>query len=527
MKRFNKDLITEQVETNYSLIGDDSFIWDYDKFPFATGDIFPPEQIKEVANISLTNRYLYEGRMEEVLNGAISLFPDNKLLSGLQLREIIQSLPLFSNIVNDFLGLMVSNGITIDIDADDDFIDGFIEESNLNQIIIEEIKSLFLDCNSAYIVNFQDSKPYISKINSKNIIPFSNPNIKGLLECLVVFSIHKHIKYGDIVEFTCYMRTGEIIQKTFLYSKGKIGKHIEELDASGISYDGFNFSNIVYFNHNSSDSDSLIGQDIISTWTPSISALCRSLQTLYRAGDEHRERLTFIPEDAVQKDNIFIGLLKNIITFGKQGLKHEPKYITPDLQVESLEKLVIQARKEIANDSRLGEVFFNIESVGGGLTSGKALKTMLTPTLLRSKLYQQQLIAGIKELVIKIAAAGGFDLSNSKITIKFNETVNDDYKELTDAIISQYQAGLLSLEDAILRLNSGMTSKQAKNKALELKGMDTDKKPDDIDVIDTMKNTLNPTIQEEKEDVISDGYNPDLDPDTKWEGEVIAVNTIS
>lgn len=519
-------IIKIKKENNFSLLDDNSFVWSDDSFPFKKGDIFPPEKIREVADVSLTNRLLYEGKMDEVLDGVISLYPENRALGGLQIKEIVQTLPLFSGVVNDFLGLIAGNGLTVDIDSEDESIDSFIEESNLNSIILEEVKSLFLDCNSAYTVNLINSKPYISKVNSKNIIPFTNAEIKGLLECLMIYSIYTHPIYGEVVEFNCYMRDGRQLQKSFIYRKGRLGRHLHELDPQQfdsdgdcISYkaiDGFDFSNVVYFVHNSSGDGSLIGKDIISDWAPSISALCRSLQTLYRAGDEHRERLTLMPEDSIQKDGDFFGFMRNIITFGKQGLSNEPKFISPDLQVESLEKLVTQARKELAADSRISSVFLDIENVGGGLTSGKALKTMLTPTLLRAKLYQQQLLPGIKELIIKLGAVGGYDLTSSKITVRFNETIFDDYKEISDAICQQYDRGLISKEDAILKLNPGITVKQAKLKAQELGGQEV-QKSDSAHVVDDRNESIKPTLSGGA-DIVSYGDDED---DALWETQVV------
>lgn len=64
--KFNGKVVTED---NFSILNTDADVW-YGELPWKRGDKFPTGAIKERANLSKTNRLLYDNELDTIIIGS-------------------------------------------------------------------------------------------------------------------------------------------------------------------------------------------------------------------------------------------------------------------------------------------------------------------------------------------------------------------------------------------------------------------------------------------------------------------------
>lgn len=101
--------------------------------------------------------------------------------------------------------------------------------------------------------------------------------------------------------------------------------------------------------------------------------------------------------------------------------------------------------------------------------SGIAIKRLLTNTLLRTSRISRVFEVFIRDMVYIALIFRGVDIRKSHIIIKIQDGIDTDTLEKFQEVNSRVEAGLLSKEEALVRLD-GLTQEQAEGKINDLEG---------------------------------------------------------
>ena len=464
-------------EDNFSIVPTNSNVW-LGELPYKPGMKFPPQDVKDRADIDKTNYLLYKNSIDEIYSSFLSVIPEIDIVTGFRVRELVSRLPYFRNNVENWVGVICSISPSIEFDTTEEVeqaLSKVVSNSNINSIITDEIRSRFLYGFSVYKVSEYKGRVQIDSIPSKNVILFANKEHLGEIEVVLVFNIYKSKELGDICEFVEYHDDGKIIKRSFKYSNGSLGREYKELYEEGKAFDKFNISPIVIMRHNSIDNTDLYGSDCFRYWDSSIIGAMRAFMNLMRVGEKVRELIRKVPSGALSKmDNgAWMFVNKGNVSYNENSEKFpDIEYIQPNMEmIDAAIKVFETAMKSVSIDSGLGQVFFNLEKAGSNL-SAKALESMMYPTKLRSNLIKAEANEGFVELVQRICLIKTGELINKgSVQIRWFDTFPRDVKEYTDAIMSRVNADVptLSQSDAIILLDN-VSTYTASKKAKELRG---------------------------------------------------------
>lgn len=483
----NGSLVTEK---NYSILNKNVDIWN-GELPFKRGDKFPTKEMRERADISNTNRLLYENDMDEILNTFLTTFIETDPLYGWQLKELMARLP-YNKTTVDYYAAMIS-GFTPFVngtDKVDTILNTVVENSNLPASILEETRSRFLDQFSVYRMYTWKGTAKLQKLPSKNCVAFVNSKCTNEIEVVVVFNIYKTEFGNDVCEFIEYHDDGKVVKRVFNYSNGILGKELVEKRQEGMAFEGLNISPIIFCRHNVLSSGDIYGCDMFRYWNSSIVMAMRELQNIFRYDERCREIIRQVPNNALDKDNVTGRTLfvnRGTVPYNADAdQKPDMKYVQPDPNMMvALINAFDAAMDTVSNSTGLGKVFFGIEKAGSNI-SAKSIEAMLYPTRLLVTLIRNELNEFIKEACTKMCAISGLgDIVSSDISINWRNSFPYDEAEHTNAIIERYNAKLLSRADAIVLLDD-VPLRIAKQRAAELAGLPVDDDSVTIDRIDTI-----------------------------------------
>lgn len=466
--------IKYKEESNFNILSKDTKVWQ-GELPYTTGCSFPTRDIKERANISFTNRLIYQNDTEEIFNYLLSILPETDIMYGYRIKEITSNLPYFMKAVQYWVGLVAGEAPIVDGSDDVDIkVNEIIDNSNWASMIQNEIRSRFLDTISAYRVDVDiQGKPTIVAIEPKNLDVYVSEEFPTSIEVVVVFNIFSK-NNNKYVEFVEYHYDGLIKKTVYEYCGGKLGKHIEELDEETLAFDGkFKMSPIVVFKHNAVGNE-IYGTDQFRYWIPSMISAMRELQNIFRLCEKTRDRVLQVPDSSIRKDPGTGGSYytnRGVIGVSESNkeVASETRYITPNIPMEEAIKAFDKAVKCISQDTSLGPVFFDLEKLGTNL-SAKSIEAALYPTKLESKRITSEMLPSLKELVVKLCALANIDLPLTSFNVMMFDGFPKDNKEFTETIQKRLNDdnSTITLEDAIQRLDN-VPSRQAKQKAKEIK----------------------------------------------------------
>jgi hypothetical protein len=186
-----------------------------------------------------------------------------------------------------------------------------------------------------------------------------------------------------------------------------------------------------------------------------------------------------LPEDSISKDPgsgaaMFIN--RGTVTYptGSKDNIPEVEYKVPEIGMEEAVKAFEKAIKGVSIDTRLGPVFFDIEKLGTNL-SAKSIEAALYPAKLESKRIATEMLASLKELVIKLCATAGVEVKPSEFSITMFDGFPKDYVEFTTAIQKRLESSVPSISrvDAIRMLDK-VPVRQAIEKSNELQNIKTE-----------------------------------------------------
>lgn len=448
-------------ETDFGIAVDRNYVWT-GEFPFKAGDTFPTKDMHDRADISKTNRYLYDNNISEIYNSIISIWPEIDPLKGMQIKEIIGRLPYFKNCVDNWVGLICGKTPFIESNDNSQIL---IDNSNLVETLREETKRTFLDGTSAY--RLIGSK--FESINTKNILVYMNPDNLSEVLVTVIFNIYKNEKGSSECEFICYFENGHIIKRVFNYNGDKLGREITDKYEEGEAFKDVKVSPVIVCRHNIVSSQEPYGKDMFRYWDSAICGAIREFQNLLRVAEKCNEIIRKIPSGATTKDNISgmtVFMNRGNIEYDEHSEKFpDIEYVQPDPEIitkmiEALDRVT----KQISVDSGLNDIFFGIEKSAANL-SAAALRTMMIPTLTRATAIKNALEVFIKKAVKTLCAASGNTNINSNIDIRWRSMLEDENKE--QRLVTRLQNGLITKLDAVAEAYD-IPKSAAKRKLVEI-----------------------------------------------------------
>lgn len=469
----NKNIVLAK-ENNYSIVNDSTDIWT-GELPYKPGDKFPTDDIAYRADISKTNRLIYNNNVDDIYTNIISVFPEIDPNTGWQIREIITNLPYFKNATNAWVGLVAGDSPLVDVDNEYDIqVSELLEASNFAETMQNELRSRFMDIISAYRVDVDiTGKPIIIPIEAKNIVCFVNKNIPSSIEVTVVFSIYKDDNGIEYVDFVEYHYNGIIRKHTMYYGDGTIGEYVSE-PVESVAFGGkYKVSPIVIFKHNVVNNE-VYGTDQYRYWSPSMLAGMRELQNVLRLGERTREMIRKVPNSAIRKnpiDGSSAFYNKGTIGYDNNTDNSSPdvEYVVPEIRMDEAIKSLEQAIRQIGMDTQLGIAFFNLGDVGSRL-SADSIRASMFPARLEAKRMVTEMKPAVRELVIKMGYIADIDISNAKMSIEFYDGFPKDELSDIQAIQSRLESSRpsITLEDAIMKLDR-VPLRVAKQKAEEIR----------------------------------------------------------
>ena len=498
MSKFNNGILnctTIQKEDNFNILNDKIDIYPADySFPIKTGDVFPDDKLRERANRSLTNRLLYKNQYDKIFSMYLTTLPEIDPTYGFQIRDIVTQLPFFRKTVVGFEGLCVGNNPLFDFpDIENDSCDRIINNSNMKAVLRSVIEGDFMDaCNLYKVTLDNNNKPVVQQIPTKNFIIYNDPNNIISVYSYLTFSILK-----DRIEFIEYKYNGEITKHVFSYGGGVVGKELCEPETTQAFNGKYNEAPVVLFSNNIENLNDVYGNDRFSTFDSSVLAVSKAFSNLLRLDDRLKEMIRKVPDSATTRDfgmgNMFVN--RGTITYPDNTdpiQRPDIEYIIPDISANITAGIEIfkQAVKTLSMSSGLSNIFYDFEKAGTGNLSGKALESMIMPTLIEVKNICSSKEQGVKMLARKLCLLHDIDISIDKIDLDFNEGLPKDEKEQTDIITERLTNKTIGLVDAIRKLDR-IPYRVAKEQARELMGLGIEKQT-------TNDNRL------DKENIISD-----------------------
>lgn len=486
--KFNGKLATED---DFSILNKDVDVW-YGELPWKRGDKFPTDDIKERANISKTNRLLYENELDTIYNNFLQVIPEIDPIYGYQLRELIARLPYNKTSVEYYAAMICGYTPFVNgSDRVDTILNTVLENSNASSTILAETRSRFLDTHSVYRVYKHKGVAKLQSIPAKNCVAFVDEENTSEISVIVIFNIYKTDKGSDVCEFTEYHEDGVIKKRVFNYSNGTLGREIVELACEGKAFDNVDVSPLIWCRHNTINDSEIYGRDQFRYWDSSLVMAMRELQNLFRAGEKARELMRKVPNSAISKDPVTgrsMFLNRGTIGYDEAATESQNgpdiKYIQPDFgMVQAAINAFDAAMDTVSNSTGLGKVFFGIEKAGSNL-SAKSIEAMLYPTRLLVTLVRNELSVFIKDLANKLSIVSGLgEINKADISINWRNSFPYDEKEHTDSIVSRYEKKLISKTDAIVILDD-VPLRIAKQRAAELDGISLDGQLELTDSVD-------------------------------------------
>lgn len=201
--------------------------------------------------------------------------------------------------------------------------------------------------------------------------------------------------------------------------------------------------------------------------------------------DKHSDPILAVPNGVLDENGkIRAGALGLFEVDNENPGFNKPEYITWNANLESAMEEIDKLIDFLFMFSEISPATMGMDKEGGGKAeSGRALKFKLLRTLAkrnRKKMYYDQAIKDILETAQQLAIANNVAINGNRITkaerpkIEWPDGIPSDSKEQVDEEVARVENGLSSRADSISRLD-GVTPSEAKDKVKEI---DEESKPD-------------------------------------------------
>ena len=235
---------------------------------------------------------------------------------------------------------------------------------------------------------------------------------------------------------------------------------------------------------NLTTSDSLTGLDDYSDINSIICELMVRVGQVNKILDKHSAPSVNAPSSAAQQDpdsGEWMLKMGNVF-FRDSSDDPEMKYITWDAQLEANFKQIELLLNQLYVLSEMGATLLGGEDKGGTNASGRALKFKMISPLAKVKRITMMIDPVIKNTIKLISQLGGDginDLTNEKITIKWQDGLPNDELEEAEVIEKRKNSGTISTERALMQYDQ----------------MGEDEAQEEVDRIKDEESQMNPLSQ--------------------------------
>jgi hypothetical protein len=458
------NVVKLQTETDFSIISENIDVYPKDySFPIKTGDTFPDAKLKYRADVTKTNQLLYDSKYQDIFKQYLNDFnrPD-MLFTGTTFRSICAELPYFKTTVNAYVGLICSNEPIININDNDVAksikYTGIINNSNIQEVIADSIKSSFLQPATLYIVKKNKlGENIIKNVPAKNFIVYSDPEDLSTIYSYLTFNVNKE---SGTIEFIEYIYNGVINKHLFEYDGSKVGKKLAEdtIDEYfGVKLDE---APCVLIPNNINRLGDSYGTDKFRDFASSVLAVIRAYANTLKMGDRNTQMALQAPDGVIQRNGSIgsIAVNRGVIPYADTQDKNaipDVKYIKPELssEVQASLDLYKKAIDTLASASSLSKLFYDFEKAGSNNLSGEALKTMLIPTTMTAKLMIKERKNKYVSLLSKILKLNNEDVDKYNISITFRDMIEESLDVREAYVTNRINNGTMSKADGIVELD--------------------------------------------------------------------------
>ena len=475
--------INLQTERNYSIKSENVDIW-CGEFPYKAGDKFPSDKLKERADISLTNRLLFNNEYDKIFGFMLNNISEIDPVYGIQIKEIASNLPYFKTITDAYISLCCSPLPIIDTpDVVDTKVSNVIHNSNLYSVIQSVFKSLMTDVIDAYKLSVDiKGNPVFTQIPVKNLEVFVSPEDLVTIYCVNVSNV-----LNDKVEFISYYFDGRIEKRTFNYNNGLLGSLIGEVEKSEAFGGKYKESPIIIVKHNTESINDVYGVDQFRYWDAGIVGLCRSLTNLFRLNERCREIIRKLPEGAISRmqSGASMYINKGVITYPDgtpSDNRPDIEYLIPELKnnIDACISTIDKTTKLLSTSSSISPVWFDFEKIGSNL-SAKSIKAAMIPTELKAQMMCDNMTPYIKEMVQKLSLLSDIEIKHNDIDIYWDAGIGADELDTLDIVERRLASNTMSIEDAIAKLDR-VPRRIARERANKLQGLNVNTSIDNDEV---------------------------------------------
>lgn len=463
-------------ENDFNITPPNMYIW-RGEFPYKTGDVFPPDEVKQRASRYLTYKNLYFNKFDEIMDNVFS-WSDywQNPITNYPNMAIIADLPDYQVATESWVELIsarppriLSSDKTKD-DVNIGYLSSVVNNSNFATEIQDIIRCAYCVFGNKIVRVNKLANGSVNLINmpTKCWIPWVNENDISTIEVNMFFNIFTSDTGDKLCQFICYYEDGKITKHTFKMYGDRLGEQVGEVEEAK-AFDS-DISPIIVFTGDRTDG-SVFGLSQYPYWDASISFAIRSYEALGVLTEQLKEIYRVLP-DGVTRTDEDSGITYQTNT-GAIVYKGETmpgvELVKAKLELDQAINTYTTALKRVAKDTGLPISYFD-ETYLGGKVSADALRT----SMFRSELKAEKIISlfknDIKRLIIRIAKAVGIELDIGDFELSFNTGFIND-KELQMKII-QARTGnaiTMSIADAIAAYDE-ISASQAKVKADVLEG---------------------------------------------------------
>ena len=450
------------VEDNFSLVDENTMIWE-GELPFVEGNVFPTKAIQDRANRIKTNDALYRNdRFYEIFNTLFN-FNDSQVdvVTKQPILRTTPNLPDYALITDTWVDNLASKEPSID-GTDEVRISGvssLLGATNFGSTYQNIIRaSIFKYGNQPVRIDCAEGgNPRVVTMPTKTWIPFVSPSDPTSIEVNCFFNIYEKQKQ-KYIEFILYHETVEkagLIEKyTFYYGVGR-GKNQSKTIGAQVDYQkdeafgGAGVSPIVVFT-GVNDGNSPYGIDQYSRWEASIVSSIKAFETVLVLLERSKEMIRVVPDSVTHRDEATgqthyrqMGAI-GIDTEEGRDASNYVHYAVPTIPLQQAIEAWKETMTRVSRDTDLAYSIFDTRILGANAT-GKAVKASMAKTETKGNTYITLLNYPTKQLISKMALAGGYDLPLNDFSVYINNGFIRDDETVVEMVHKRLGNGQASI----------------------------------------------------------------------------------
>jgi hypothetical protein len=419
----HNNLVSYVYDGNFSLTPAEADVFSADIH--APGTAFPTHGLRDRAKICSTNDALYKNDIFRVFNEVLNIIPEREPITGQQIREIAQELPLFSKVEDTYKSLILAKPPIISVDKKyRDFV-GTLDVLSLSEKIMQSIMRYG---TTAVNVSVKDGKIVATVVPARCLTIYLSDDDFGSVKCYDISNI-VDTDSGQQVQFMTYFTDGSVNNSIFEFRGSFIG---DELSSENL--DSFNACPIVMVTGDA------YTEDFYRRMYASACSVIRTFQNFMRLVERLREIIRELPQSAltVAKDGSgsVIARLDGALGINEDTDKDpvRAEYKVPKVPIEQARLAYKTAIEEFANDSMLGLSFFDLEKAGTSL-SAKAIEALMIQAKLYASTVQTLIGEGLKR-IIQVAIKNSID-ADVGVDVRWFDVFNFDTESFVKTVQSR------------------------------------------------------------------------------------------